>query len=211
MRLELRVRVYIDGFNVYYRALRRSKFKWVNLRSLSEELLFDTDSIDLIRYFTADVSPRSGDATAPDRQQAYMRALRTLPDFKVHKGRFLPKSKTRPLVGQEESYVRIHDTEEKGSDVNLATYLLYDAFRNKFDAALILSQDTDLIEPLRIVKHDLGLTVGVGWLDASSPGKKHRRVTDFIRHVNDPMLRRSQFPDPVVGKGGERFPKPVEW
>lgn len=207
----MQVHVYVDGFNVYYRALRRSKHKWLDLLALSRELLDPADNIALTRYFTADLSPRAGDPSAPDRQQAYMRALRTLPNFKVHKGRFLPKSKIRPLVGQEKSYVQVHDTEEKGSDVNLATYLLNDAFRRRFEAALVLSQDTDLIEPLRIVKHDLGLIVGVGWLDASNPGKKHRRVTDFIRHVNEPMLKRSQFADPVIGNGGERFPKPIEW
>ena len=140
-----------------------------------------------------------------------MRALRTIPNLKVHKGRFLPKEKTRPLVGQEKTYVRIHDTEEKGSDVNLAAHLINDAFRKKFEVALVLSQDTDLIEPLRIVKHDLKLIVGVGWLDASAPGKKHRRVTDFIRHVTPSILTRSQFPNPVTGKSGEPLAKPAEW
>ncbi|GHF74619.1 hypothetical protein GCM10017056_51560 [Seohaeicola zhoushanensis] len=140
-----------------------------------------------------------------------MRALRTLPNLSVHKGRFLPKEKTRPLVGQEHIFVRVHDTEEKGSDVNLATHLLYDAFRERFDVALVLSQDTDLIEPLRVVTQDLKKVVGVGWLDASRPGKKHRAVTSFIRHANPSILGRCQFPDPVIGKGGVRFPKPLEW
>lgn len=207
----MRAYVYIDGFNVYYRALRKTAHKWLNVQALVSELLDEDDEIEVIRYFTADVSPRSGDPEAPIRQQAYMRALRTTPNLSVHKGRFLPKQITRPLVGQEQSYVRVHDTEEKGSDVNLASHLLSDAFRQRFEVALILSQDTDLIEPLRVVKHDLGLIVGVGWLDATQPGKKHKRVTDFIRHVTPSMLNRCQFPDPVIGRGGERFPKPIEW
>ncbi|MFD2854517.1 NYN domain-containing protein [Seohaeicola zhoushanensis] len=207
----MRACVYIDGFNLYYRALKGTRFKWLDVHALAAELLDPSDTIEAIRYFTADVSPRAGDAGAPQRQQAYMRALRTLPNLSVHKGRFLPKEKTRPLVGQEHIFVRVHDTEEKGSDVNLATHLLYDAFRERFDVALVLSQDTDLIEPLRVVTQDLKKVVGVGWLDASRPGKKHRAVTSFIRHANPSILGRCQFPDPVIGKGGVRFPKPLEW
>jgi hypothetical protein len=38
--------------------------------------------------------------------------------------------------------------EEKGSDVNSATYLLLDAF----DTAVVVSDDSDLLEPLTLVK-----------------------------------------------------------
>lgn len=207
----MRACVYIDGFNLYYRALRGTRFKWLDVHALAKELLDEADEIESIRYFTADVSPRSGDPMAPERQLSYLRALYSIPNLKIHKGRFLPKQKTRPLVGQEKSFVRVHDTEEKGSDVNLATHFMNDAFRGRFEVALILSQDTDLIEPLRIVKHDLAKTVGVGWLEMTKPGKKHRRVTDFIRHVTPSMLARCQFPEPAIGKGGQRISKPVEW
>ena len=70
----------------------------------------------------------------------------------------------------------------------------------RFDSGSMLllwcSQDTDLIEPLRIVKHDLGLLVGVGWLEATEPGRKHKRVTDFVRHVTPSMLKRCQVSRP---------------
>ena len=207
----MRVRAYIDGFNLYHRALKKTKFKWLNVRTLSEEMLKPEDSVDLIRYFTADVSPRAGDPTAPERQQAYYRALRTVPGIQFHKGRFMPRPKLRPLVGFENCFVEVHDTEEKGSDVNLATFLLRDAFRDEFDVALVVSQDTDLLEPLRIVKHEIKKIVGVVWLEDGSPGKKHRAATSFIRHANPSVLKRCQFPDPVIGKGGLRIPKPDEW
>ena len=147
----MRARVYIDGFNVYYRLLKNSKLKWTDFRSLSEKLLFESDEIDVIKYFTADVSRRAGDEDAPTRQQTYFRALKTIPGFEIHKGKFLAKKIIRPLVGQSRRYVDVHDTEEKGSDVNLASHLLMDAFQDKYDVALVLSQDTDLIEPLRMV------------------------------------------------------------
>ncbi len=207
----MRVAVYVDGFNLYYRALRNTGYKWLDLQKLSRELLSSDDQIEFIRYFTAIVSPRAGDAEAPARQEAYLRALRTIPNLTIHNGRFLPKTKTRPLVSDPTKYVEVHDTEEKGSDVNLASHLLNDAFRNRFDAALVISQDTDLCEPLRMVKHDLGKIVGIAWSENSKPGKRHRKVSDFIRHANSSMLRRSQFDDPVKGKGGMKIPRPAQW
>jgi len=207
----LKVGIYVDGFNLYYRALRRTKYKWLDIQKLALEMLDSGDSIEFIRYFTANVSPRAGDEGAPARQEAYLRALRTLPNLTIHNGRFLPKTKTRPLVSDPQQYVEVHDTEEKGSDVNIASHLLNDAFRGRFDVALIMSQDTDLCEPLRMVKHDLKKTVGVVWSESNMPGKRHKKVTDFIRHANSSVLKRCQFDDIVIGKGGMKIKKPSEW
>ena len=41
--------------------------------------------------------------------------------------------------------------EEKGSDVNLATYLVADGFRDLYDTAVVVSNDSDLAEPLKLV------------------------------------------------------------
>ncbi len=207
----MKVGVYVDGFNLYYRALRGTDFKWLDVSKLSAEILDQDDSIEFVRYFTAAVSPRAGDSGAPERQEAYLRALRTIPNLTIHNGRFLPKTKHRPLVEDPTKFVEIHDTEEKGSDVNLASHLLNDAFRDRFDAALVISQDTDLCEPLRMVKHDLKKVVGIVWMENNNPGKRHKKVSDFIRHANVSILRRSQFSDPVIGKGGMKIKKPVTW
>jgi hypothetical protein len=57
--------VYIDGFNLYYGALRGSPSKWLDLEALSRRLL-PKDDIHLIRYFTAPASPP--DPTTPNRR-----------------------------------------------------------------------------------------------------------------------------------------------
>jgi hypothetical protein len=63
----MRVCVYVDGFNLYYRALKSSRHKWLNLVKLSKRLLDPADAIEMVRYFTARVSPRAGDPDAPNR------------------------------------------------------------------------------------------------------------------------------------------------
>ncbi|HTE81160.1 MAG TPA: NYN domain-containing protein [Reyranella sp.] len=77
----------------------------------------------------------------------------------------------RPLADVPTRFVQILDTEEKGSDVNLAVHLVNDAWSNHFDVALVLSQDTDLIEPLRMASKGVGKPVGLIWLDGRRPDK----------------------------------------
>lgn len=39
----MRAYVYVDGFNLYYRALRGTTYKWLNIRALAESLLSPED------------------------------------------------------------------------------------------------------------------------------------------------------------------------
>ena len=123
--------VYVDGFNPYYRALRSTEFKWLDLHLLAR-ILFPSDGINSVKYFTARISARPQDPEQPRRQQVYLRALATLPGLEVYFGSFRPRTKFRPLVepvpGLPE-YVEVRDSEEKGSDVNLAMHLLVDGFK----------------------------------------------------------------------------------
>lgn len=209
----MRVRVYIDGFNLYYRALRKSPHKWLDVSALARGFLDDADTIDRVNYYTARVSPRSGDPEAPRRQQLYLSALGTLPDVKIHYGRFLPKEKWRPVAHPHwdpHVVVQVKDTEEKGSDVNLASHMLYDALKNQYDAALLLSQDTDLCEPMRMVR-DEGKLVGLVCLDGRKPNKRLSCLASFVRHVTPARLAAAQLPVTLMGKNGHPIAKPEAW
>jgi hypothetical protein len=206
----MRAYVYVDGFNLYYRALKGTRYKWLNLSELAKRVLDPADTVEKVRYFTARVSARSGDPDAPRRQQILFNALKTVPSIEFHYGRFLPKTKWRPLVSTGR-FVEIHDTEEKGSDVNLATHLLNDGWRKNYDVALVFSQDTDLTEPIRIVSKELGLKVGVVWLDGGRPNRYLAAAASFVRHIRPADLAASQFPDPIVLPDGKLVHKPAEW
>jgi hypothetical protein len=207
----VRVNVYIDSFNLYYRALRGTPYKWLNPLALARDLLDSADEIEAVRFFTARVSPRAGDPDAPRRQAIYFKALRTLPEIRFHYGRFLPKTKVRPLVADPTRHVEVHDTEEKGSDVNLAAYLMHDGWRDHYDAALVISQDSDLLEPIRLVRHDLQKPVGVVWLDGQQPGRLFRNAASFIRQVTPARLAAAQFENPLMGRDGHLVYKPGGW
>jgi uncharacterized LabA/DUF88 family protein len=157
-----RTNVYVDGFNLFYGALKGSRYKWLDLEALCRNLL-PKDDIHRIRYFTAKVSARPGDPQLPVRQQTYLRALRTLPTVSVHLGVFYVSTIRAPLANPQRGRktAAIIKTEEKGSDVALATYLMLDACRGDCDAAVLITNDSDLREPLRLVREDLGLVTGV--------------------------------------------------
>jgi hypothetical protein len=90
--------VYIDGFNLYYGALRSSPYRWLDLSALCARML-PGDTAVAIKYFTAMVSARSHDPQKPTRQQAYLRALRTRPNISIIFGHFLTHSVRMVLTG----------------------------------------------------------------------------------------------------------------
>lgn len=211
MSIAPKVNVYVDGFNLYYRGLKNTPYKWLNLETLARRLLQPGDTIEMIRYFTARVKPLPGKPDAPRDQQVYLSALATLPNLSIHFGRFLSNTKMRPLASDPSQYVKIRNSEEKGSDVNLAVHLLNDAWRGAFDVALVISQDTDLVEPMRMVRDELHKPVGLVWADGGQPNKHLRNVASFVRHIETADFAASQFPDSIQRPGGTPIFRPPGW
>lgn len=211
-RLSKRTNVYIDGFNLYYRALKSTPYKWLNLRLLVEQILDSSNDVAYIKYYTAMVSGHV-DHDQPKRQQIYLNALSTIRGFSVYKGNFLSKVAKRPLVKPLQDgtrYVEVREFEEKGSDVNLAVHLVNDGWKDEFDVAVVISKDTDLVEPIRIVSKELKKPVGIICPDNSLPPPLGA-VVSFRRYIRNQHLRAAQFPDPIILPDGTIIAKPTSW
>jgi hypothetical protein len=209
----MRVNVYVDGFNLYFRAVKGTPCKWLDINKLCG-LLLPGHTINRIKYFTANVSARPDDPDQPIRQQTYLRALRTLPNLSIIYGHFLTNDYRMLLSGRNPkdpaSYVTVVKTEEKGSDVNLATHLLSDGYKKDYEMAAVMSKDSDLLEPIRIVRRELKLPVGL-----LSPGKRLSQAllppeVDFVKPIRRGVLMASQFPDELTDANGT-FRKPASW
>ena len=217
----LRTNVYIDGFNLYY-AIRKTPFKWLNLSALCSRLL-PTHSIQKIKYFTAIVIALPHDLNVPLRQAIYLRALRTLSDLEIHdEGHFVQWPRLLPqyplaYIGTNNptrppQTVQVLKAEEKGSDVNLASLLLRDCFRNDFDEAAVISNDSDLTTPIEIVVKDFGKPVKV----VNPHRKKYLShelkgvASSCFYSINMSVYRDSQFPPAMTDSNGT-FSKPVTW
>ena len=74
--------LYIDGFNLYYSAVKDTPLKWLNPVALAARA-FRRNQIVATKYFSAKVSALPRDPDQPTRQMIFWRALRTLPQFEI--------------------------------------------------------------------------------------------------------------------------------
>lgn len=204
--------VYVDGFNLYYGAVKGTAYKWLDIQKMVQ-LILPKNQILKIKYFTALVNARPQDPDQPIRQQMYLRALRTIPNLEIIRGHFLSHTVwmtlANPSPGQN-PYVEVIKTEEKGSDVNIATHLLYDGVKNAYGVAILISNDSDLVEPINIVKKDLHKAVIVLNPNLVYPSQELKKSATFVKDIRQGVLAASQFPNTMQDKNGT-FTKPASW
>ena len=221
----LRANVYVDGFNLYHgcfddptgtRASWR-QFRWLDLDAYCAAA-FPRYYINRIRYFTALVNPTPLNPDCRVRQLEYIRALETIPNLTVHRGRFATNTKKRkvadlavrpptPISPLQDVYVI--EEREKASDVNLGSYLLFDAFQGEYDAAVIISNDADLITPITPARNELECSI-----DLVNPRNKCatavRGKSDSYRVVRKGVLSVCQFPTVMHDANGV-ITRPASW
>jgi uncharacterized LabA/DUF88 family protein len=204
--------IYIDGFNLYYGAVKGTPYRWLDVRKMCELLLPDLQ-VEKIKYFTARVSGRTSDPGQPTRQQIYLRALRTLPGLEIILGSFLSHDVMMvladPAPGQSK-FALVVKTEEKGSDVNMASHMIHDAHKKSYDVAVLVSNDSDLLAPVRIVRHEMGIPVGILNPHRYTPSKTLMPYATFVKKIREGVLEASQLPPRLKDEKGE-IRKPERW
>ena len=207
----MRTFVYVDGINLYYGALKGTPWKWLDLPELLATVLQPHHDILTVKYFTARVSGTPADPSKPQRQDVYLRALRRYrTEVEVYFGHFLSHKVRAPLaqpVGSQRT-AEVIRTEEKGSDVNLAVHLLNDGWLDAYDCAVVVSNDSDIAEAMRLVRHHHGRRIGLVTPGTGRPSRQLMAHADFARHVRPNALGRSQLPDPIPGTN---IRKPARW
>lgn len=212
-----RVIAYIDGFNLYF-GLRESGLRrcyWLNLRALAESLLLTGQTLVATKYFTARIAGgRSADA--PDRKRAaderrkrqsdFLEALSTLTELEMFEGHFLGKN-----IRCRKCHASWRTHEEKMTDVQIATQMLDDAFDDRFDTALILSADSDLVPPMRSIRRRFP---GKRLVVCFPPGRSSvqlKRAAHASLTVSEGKLDAAQFPDKVTKPDGFILRRPATW
>lgn len=205
----MRTYIYIDGFNLFYRAVKGTPYKWLDLKKLCLSLLSPKNTIQAIKYYTALVSGKI-DPQNPIRQKTYIRALeKYIPELSVYYGHFLSHEVRAPLANSNPfKFANIIKTEEKGSDVNIAVHLLHDAWCNKYDCAVIISNDSDLAEAVKIVHKELGKTIGIINPGNTRQSKELIQYATFVKQIREGVLSASQLPNPIPNS---TIHKPLDW
>jgi uncharacterized LabA/DUF88 family protein len=187
--------------------------------ALFKRILSANHKILAIKYFTAQVTGKF-DPKQPLRQKTFIRALKThIPEISVHYGQFNSHNINAPLshpidkktFGKAINYANIIKTEEKGSDVNLAIHVLNDAWLNAYDCAVIVSNDSDLAESLRLVREQQKKMIGL--IFPSTDRKRHpsgalSQYAHFTKSVFKSALKTCQLPQTIPGT---KITKPPEW
>lgn len=243
--------VYVDGWNLYYRTVRGTKYKWLNpVELVHRAQIPGVRRIRKLRYFTARALAK-GDRGRSKRQHIYLKALQTLPDLHIHYGTMIPRVIRRPIanlpiagakilsepptvlpegvhkvLGEVEEAlpvyeglrlscpeptrtvaVKVRSFEEKRTDVNLATHLLNDAWKDEFDAAVVITSDSDLTEPIRVVREERGKMVHV-LCPSKRVAKSLDNAASSVHYISTAMLRDAQLPDPIPNTD---IAKPAGW
>lgn len=199
-----RVIVYIDGFNLYFGLLEAgfSNCKWLDLRKLVQNLKQSNQEIIEIKYFTSRVS---NDPDKQKRQTTYIEALESV-GIKIYFGHYQSDRTECRLCGN--IWPVYH---EKMTDVNIATQMLLDAYQDRFDMAMLISGDSDLVPPMRAI-HEVFNKKRVF---VAFPPKRHNSSVALIAKgsltIGRKKLVDSQFETEVRKKDGFLLRKPKEW
>ena len=209
-----RVSFFIDGFNVYHslkdkympkggrRYYKYRKYLWLDFYSLAQRFTRKRDTLEDVFYFSALAFWKPGSVK---RHKLFISALESR-GIKIILGKFKEKER---FCNNCKAYFKAH--EEKQTDVNIGLYLLKEAFGNSYDTAIILTNDTDLIPAIKVMKDSFPhKKIGVLFpIDRWS--SELNAVSDFSRKIKKRDLSKSQFPDNVTLPSGVVLTRTPSW
>jgi uncharacterized LabA/DUF88 family protein len=214
-------------------------WRWLDVRQLVGTRMWPGATLSKVVYCTA-VIDAATNASGYHDQDIYLRALRTAKSTDlIEYGTYVSRVKQAPLAVKASSQsgrpevvhpqwpivvqdgagrpvtdavfmVSYAHREEKGSDVNVASHLLVDVLTDQVDAAIVVSNDSDLKFPIRYAR----TRVPVGLINPSDNptagalrGKPDEGVGDhWWRTLTADDFRAAQLPDPV-----QRLTRPPGW
>lgn len=215
---KIKVYFYVDGFNLYHRSLKETRYKWLNIEKFCE-LLLPRHEILRVKYFTARITQNPYDPTAHHRQDRYLRVLGTLPKTELIFGNYETKPRPYPLAAgykflarflKEPIRIKIIRPEEKRSDVNLASHLVRDACDQKFEMAAIITGDTDQFGAIQMVKRR-GLMLAVINPGLRTPPRSIMQYNNINVRITNWHLENAQFSRTVFTSSGKQIHKPEGW
>lgn len=235
-------RYYIDGLNFYYGAVKGTPHKWVDFEALCRQLTPDDNITKIRYFtarvkprFPDDRAHERQNAflraiARSDLVEITFGHFRLdfrwrplaeakYPPHDLFRPELRPRWAIRLLLNRARrrsrdgaTVARVKVPEEKGSDVNLASHLLHDAFHGRCTRAVVVTNDSDLETPISMAVQ-LGVDVTL-----VNPHFRRRANQSLLKAANTPqivlteeMIARSQMPTPAVGRNGKQIHKPHQW
>ena len=217
----MRTIVYIDGYNLYYGAIRHTAYKWLDIFELfNTHILASGTELLEVRYYTAPVlGSLCDDPDSPQRQRQYLQALRKLYPTKVCiiEGKLIKGRATLRLVtpipqAPDIEKVQVSTLTEKKTDVNIATDMVVAACQNQADQLVLCSNDSDLEGALRNIRHYCP-AIRIGLVAPTSSPERHishdlKTHAHWVKALNTSSLAAAQLPAKIPGTA---IKKPNSW
>jgi uncharacterized LabA/DUF88 family protein len=201
-----RVIAFVDGFNVYH-ALdgdpRYIKYKWLNLWSLAGTYVTKKQKLKAVYYFSAFAS---WDNRKERRHKTYIRALESA-GVRTVLGQF--KRVTRKCRADCRKQYRTF--EEKETDVNIALEIYRQAVRDNYDTAFIVSADSDLIPPIRMIRKEFPDKTFTAIIPIGGKAEAMKAATDRYFRIKVQHLAACQFPKTVKLRKKATLKRPDSW
>ena len=197
------VSFFIDGYNLYHSLKDYKKnCRWLNLKSLCEKFLKNNEVVGQIYYFTAYAT---WNKNKTDKHKLYVKVLMKEGVEPVF-GKLKPITRLCQKCGQ-----RYNTHEEKQSDVNIAMYLFEDAMKDSFDKAIIISGDSDLVQPIKKIQSNFP-TKKIGVITPyCRSAKELKDIADFSSKITAKNLEESLFSGIIVMEDGTKIHAPAKW
>ena len=203
--------VYIDGFNLYYGALKGTPWKWLDLQRYFETLRSDDEIVE-IAYFTALVH---GPSATRARQETYLSALGELAKVDIIYGKYRPKTVRCTVVCPYDGNRSFTVQEEKQTDVAIGVRMMDDAYRDRCDRLIIVSGDGDMVPAIRMVRDRFPEKTTHVYIPARN--KKRAAARDVrdaahkARTLPAPLIEKCQLPAEITATSGATISKPTQW
>lgn len=200
-----KVIVYIDGFNVYF-GLKESnwhRYYWLDYPALGQRLAHQLkeDNTELVttKYFSSRIS-------APEakrkRQAVFLEALECRGNIEFYWGNYR-ETHYKCSGCERPNYV----PNEKQTDVNIATQMIIDGFQDRFDTAILIGGDSDLVPPVVAIRQVLKKRV-ICVFPPRRISKELNKACNGVFHLNEADLRQNQLPDQIVKPDGFALERP---
>ncbi len=199
-----KVIVYVDGFNLYFGMLDAGFLhcKWLDIDKLVKSYLKANQELVEIKYFTSRIT---NNPLKQKRQTTYLEALLTT-GIKIVYGLYKAKSIECENCGHNWAV-----SNEKMTDVNIATHLIIDAFQDKYDTAILISGDSDLVPPIKAVHSNFPQKA----ISVFFPPNRHNNTVAEAAKGSQIIGRKklvdSQFENEVTKRDGFILHKPQNW
>ena len=200
-----RVIAYVDGFNLYFGLKSKGwrRYYWLNIQMLAQNLLKPNQSLLITKYFTARIA---GPPDKEERQSTYIEALKTLSEFEIFYGKYQLNPRQCSQCGFQDEVPN-----EKMTDVNIAVEILKDSYQDKFDVALLISADSDLVPPVKTVRE---LFPNKRVVVASPPGRYSAGLANSASNslvIGRGKIAKSLFPEEIKKADGYILRCPPLW